>query len=98
MTETTTSTKVAVITELVKQLEISSEEVHTINTDFNSMVAENPGVTIYDLVKVCGLKYDHEAFLIGAIVSASIIEMVNGLNTQKTAENNRLNNIGMEFM
>jgi len=103
MTEETTqpatmSSKVAVIAEIVRQLGTPTEEVQAINKQFSAIVEDNPGTTILDLVKLCGTKYDHEAFLIGAMVSATVIELVNTVNTQKMAEVARQDYAGVEFM
>jgi len=95
--EPTVTTKVAVISEIVKQIGAQSEEIQAINTEFNAIIKESPGTSIYDLIKLCGEKYDHEAFLIGAMVSATVIELVNNANEQKIAEVGRQTYAGVEF-
>ena len=94
----TMTAKVAVIAEIVRQLGTPTEEVQAINKQFSEIVEDNPGTTILDLVKLCGEKYDHKAFLIGAMVSATVIEMVNGVNAQKMAAVEQKSYAGMEFM
>jgi len=105
MTEQITSNITAVvITTLAEELGITQEQGVAIKTSFESKIEGDPGASVHNLIAKCGDNYDTESLMIGAMLSAVIIDMVNKVDVAKRAEEaakqaeiDRLSNAGMEF-
>ena len=89
------TTKVQVISDITRLLEITPEKMREISDEFKETVDDN--MSISDMVIACR-DYDHTAFIIGALVSTTILELTQNMQVQKLAEINRLSGDGMEVM
>lgn len=88
------STKIAVVSEIMKILEITPEEMKEINEDFKNVIDVDKQTT-EDVVKACSI-YDPPSFIIGAIVGTSIMEIADGILERKIVESDRLSTHDME--
>lgn len=94
--EQPTTTKLQVISEIVKLLKITPEEMKEINADFQELVREN-GTTTEELIAACEI-YHKPSFLAGAMISTTVCELVGGIMDQKQAELSRLSTDNMEVI
>ena len=81
-------TQLEVITEIIKIFELKQEDVVAINENFQGIMAQG-NETMIDMIKSCKV-YDPEAFIAGAMVTTSILDMVRTNVAAKEAELHRL--------
>ena len=87
------ATKAQLISEIVKILELTTDQVKEINKEFQEVVSANSETT-EDMIRACKV-YDPAAFLAGAMVTTTVLDIVREYNTQKMAEQDRLEGNGM---
>lgn len=90
------STKIAVVSEIMKILEITPEEIKKINEDFKKVVDVDNQSTA-DMIKACSV-YDPASFICGAIVGTSVMEMADGIVKEKVMADSRLSTHDMEVV
>lgn len=82
------ATKAQLISEIVKILELTTDQVKEINKEFQEVVSANSETT-EDMIRACKV-YDPAAFLAGAMVTTTVLDIVREYQAQKMAEINRL--------
>ena len=82
------NTKQRLISEIVKILEIKPPEIVEINKQFQELITANSETT-EDMIRACKV-YDPAAFLAGAMVTTTVLDLVRDLHDQKVAEKDRL--------
>lgn len=90
------ATKAQLISEIVKILELTTDQVKEINKEFQEVVSANSETT-EDMIRACKV-YDPAAFLAGAMVTTTVLDIVREYNTQKMAEQDRLEGNRMDAM
>ena len=96
MSEEQPTTKIAVISEIMKTMGITPEEMNEINEDFKNLIDVDNCDTA-GLLKAC-MAYDTASFIIGAIVGTSIMELADGIVKEKIVESQRFTTDNMEII
>lgn len=89
------TTKIGVIAEIIRLLEITPDVMREINTEFAAHMTD--AKTVEDTVIACK-DYDAAAFIAGALVSTTIYELSTAVQVQRIAEAGRLSTDNMEVM
>ncbi len=89
-------TKAQLMVEIMKILELTQEQIKDINNDIQNAMTTSGGTT-EDMIRACKI-YDPTAFMAGAMVTTTVLDLVRGLQAQKMAEQNRLEGNLMDAM
>lgn len=81
-------TKAAVMSDIVRLLDVGPEEIADINAEFKELMQANAETT--EKMIIACKAYDRPSFIIGAMVSAAVIDLVRDVLAQKMAEQDRL--------
>jgi len=92
----TEETKLQLMAEITRLLEITPEEIKKINKAFGELVVGGVGTT-EDMIRACKV-YDPASFIMGGMLSITMFELVNDVYAQKLAEAERLSGNGVEVI